>query len=255
MRGARIAVAVWALEVLTLGCAGAETTGAGGGGLGGAPRQAATPAASSTAGGSGQETGRQATPTTTPPSTTTGAGSAQPAAGGEEAARAAAVAFMRSLVDMVDPVAHRVEVTGGGDARVTVRPRAAGEQGAPAGEPTSVQLHRSRQAWVVTGTRAPNIVVEQPARGALVRSPLRLTGRASAFEGTVQVEVIEERGGKQVLLGSGFVTGSGSGELGPFEGTVNFQRPATRQGWIAFSTVSEASAQVLEATTVRVRFG
>src|SRR5437762_2547473 len=53
----------------------------------------------------------------------------------------------------------------------------------------------------------------------------------------------------------GVVTGSGTAELGPFEGRVSFSRPTADAGWLLFYTQSEADGVgIVEATSVRVRF-
>lgn len=263
MRGVRIAVVVSMLAVLALGCAGSDDTG--GGGL---PQAGATPTGQPAAEVSGdvssqassempgqmssQLSSQAVTSTTAPPRTNATAATASTPV--EEAARAAAVSFMQQLLGMAEPVAHAFEQTGGDAARVAVRPRAAGELGDPAGELTTVLLKRLADEWAVTGTRTGNIVVDQPAALEVVSSPLRLTGKASAFEGTVQVEVTETRDDKDVVLGTGYVTGRGDGRLGPFEGTIDFSEPTSDRGWVALYTSSAATGQVLEATTVRVRF-
>jgi len=88
-----------------------------------------------------------------------------------------------------------------------------------------------------------------------VSSPLALTGRASAFEGHVDVSVREDAMVAGASLGEGFVTGRGDGELGPFSGQIAFRPPSRPGGAVVFFERSAADGQVLRATVVRVRFG
>jgi hypothetical protein len=56
-------------------------------------------------------------------------------------------------------------------------------------------------------------------------------------------------------LGSGFVTGSGGGELGPFEGEVSFTRKPTKaRGVLLLSTESAENGQVWEVLASRIQF-
>lgn len=66
----------------------------------------------------------------------------------------------------------------------------------------------------------PAILVESPLPGAVVSSPLTVSGTSATFEGTVQLEVDEESG---TVAYEGFFTSSGAnGVHGPFEETVTF---------------------------------
>lgn len=81
----------------------------------------------------------------------------------------------------------------------------------------------SDDTWWVLGAATDDIVLDDPVPGTAIDDPLMLSGQASAFEGTVQVSVFER--GDVDALGEGFVTGSGSGEPGPFEGEVRWENP------------------------------
>jgi immunoglobulin-like protein involved in spore germination len=204
------------------------------------------------AGAGSEDGGGEGAPTSSAPT----AGSAgEPGAGGSTPAdaQASATFFLRRELGMVDPVAGPFKATGPDTGEVGVHPGAAGEGGqATDGPVTVVSLHRQPEGWAITGTRTSNIEVTSPRPQQAIRSPVRVRGRASAFEGTVQVEVRENRTGKDPTIGSGVVTGSGDGDLGPFEGTVYFDFEAGGAGWVVFLTTSEANGQVLEATMVPV---
>jgi hypothetical protein len=106
--------------------------------------------------------------------------------------------------------------------------------------------------WWVLGSAAENIVVDEPETLSVVESPLNLSGSALAFEGTVEVEVRAD--GQGEAIATGFVTGSGPPEAGPFEGTIEFDSPGPGGGALVFISRSPADGTVLEATSLRIFF-
>src|SRR6266511_1504066 len=200
-----------------------------------------------------------ATPTTAAATPATSAtGSANPGAKpGSEAAVAAARDFLRNEVGMGELVAGPFKATGADTGQVSFRLKfGEGGQPMPAGAPqTVVRLQRYRDGWAVAGTSSRNIQVCEPVRFARIASPVTVAGKASAFEGTVQVAVTEDRAGKDRAIGHGVVTGSGTEELGSFKGRIGFTRPTAGAGWLLFTTESEADGVgVLETTALRIRF-
>jgi hypothetical protein len=108
-------------------------------------------------------------------------------------------------------------------------------------------------SWWVIGSSTPNIVVTSPEALQEVSSPLALTGQARAFEGTVNVEVRVD--GDVGPLATTFVTGSGGGDLGPFEGEATWGTPPAQPGGaVVFLTISAEDGSVWEASVVRVLF-
>ena len=107
-------------------------------------------------------------------------------------------------------------------------------------------------SWSVLGATTPNIVLTQPAALATIRSPVRLRGSSSAFEGTVQVSIRQDD--IATPLAQGFVTG-GSLQMGPFDSTFTFPAPTSSYGAIVLDTVSPEDGHVAEATVIRVRLG
>jgi germination protein M len=74
----------------------------------------------------------------------------------------------------------------------------------------------------------PAILVESPAPGAVVSSPLKARGTANTFEATFQVEIVQT-GGKS--LAKNFVTAtSGNGQRGTFEFELEFVVDRERPG-------------------------
>jgi hypothetical protein len=159
--------------------------------------------------------------------------------------------FARRFLGMTTSQVSTPRVDG---ANATVELRAIGESGRATGIVSVVSLRRIEgRGWVVLGSAAPSIVVDQPTTGATVASPLTVRGRTRAFEGTVEVEV--RRDGALTPIGRSFGTGGGTDVL-PFESTVTFARPSTPRGTVV---VSEPRADFgdrgpLAATVLRVAF-
>ncbi|MEU0510474.1 MULTISPECIES: Gmad2 immunoglobulin-like domain-containing protein [unclassified Amycolatopsis] len=170
--------------------------------------------------------------------------------GQDAAVTEAARAFLTDVAGMNRPVPGPVTRTGSGTAEATFYSRT------PDGQPnkalaTIVSLRRGGGGWSVTGTRTANILVDQPRAGQAITSPVTVTGRAVAFEGTVTVRVLADGKGE---IGRGFVTGGGD-VIRPFSGPVTFTPPAAAgSGWLVFFEESAANGEVINATSVRVSF-
>lgn len=110
-------------------------------------------------------------------------------------------------------------------------------------------------SWWATGAVSETIRLDSPEPGALAGSPLRVTGAAQAFEGTVQVEVRADGASKPV--GDGFVTGGGD-QVVPFEGSIRFDeeaaRPAEYGALVLMEEGGEDGNSVNKATVIRIRF-
>jgi hypothetical protein len=169
--------------------------------------------------------------------------------------------FAIRYLGLRDPVSFTSQAGSDGSAQVRLGFRF-GEGNTPVAnpQPTFTVVLRQLGAqpgagpWTVTGATSANIVVTTPAAGATVRSPVRLTGQAHAFEGTVNVEVREDGMLAGQSLGKGFVTGGGD-MLRPFTGDVQFRSPSKPAGAIVFTEISQADGQsILRAAVVKVRF-
>jgi hypothetical protein len=136
-----------------------------------------------------------------------------------------------------------------GDSRsgeVVIRPRADGP------ETTVLVRQMSDGHWWVIGATTESIELDDPIAGTAIDDPLVLSGRARAFEGTVQVAVFER--GDTTPLGEGFVTGSGGEELGPFTDEIRWNNPGGGWGTVVLYTASGENGQVWEAVAVPVGF-
>jgi hypothetical protein len=212
--------------------------------------------------GAGRDRGPPAQPAAAAPTTSTAAAAEGGTASApkndgttssDRAAKAAAVGFMREL-GMRDPVAASYRATGAVTAEVGLHPRA-GEGGRLLDKVTTlVQLHRYTNGWVPTGAKAINTIeVDQPLPFTRILSPLTVSGLSTAYEGTVNVTVVEDQRGADRVLGKGFVNG-GATELAPFSGPVKFASPSGDAGWVVFSGDTGNGPGIMSATAVRVRF-
>jgi hypothetical protein len=77
---------------------------------------------------------------------------------------------------------------------------------------------------------SPIILVEQPAPGQTVASPLTVTGTANTFEATLQLELTDADG--HVLTRTFLTATSGSGTRGTFSGKLSFTPPAAGTGLV-----------------------
>ena len=160
---------------------------------------------------------------------------------------AAVYSFATDLLGFTDPIIGEFAAGDSRSGEVEVR---AAENG-PA---TTVSVRQlGDDSWWVLGAQTPDILLEQPESGATVSSPLQVTGRSRAFEGTVDVAVL--RDGDTEPIGSGFVTGGANEQLGPFSGEVQFDPADAEWGALALTTTSAEDGRVWQATVIRVRFG
>ena len=105
-------------------------------------------------------------------------------------------------------------------------------------------------SWWILGAASENIVIDEPATGDEVVSPLTVAGSASAFEGTVDVELRADGNGEPIF--NGFVTGSGSPEPGPYSETFEFTSPGESAGALVMLSRSSEDGSVLEASALRI---
>ena len=103
--------------------------------------------------------------------------------------------------------------------------------------------------WFVAGLSSDHIEVRTPADGATVSSSLTVSGRASAYEGTVLVEVRDDAGRR---LYSGHLQ-AGFPDLTPFEARLSLGSPTTRGGILVLSG-DRGAGPVPDMAVVRIGF-
>ena len=157
-------------------------------------------------------------------------------------------AFARDFLGMKSPVvkSFRENEPHAGEIDIHPNPRASIR--------TILTVQENESGWFVTSANSPNLELDVPADGATVSSPMKLRGRSIAFEGQVQMTLLEE--GEPVFgttLGNDFFTGNGS-EKGPFDATLRFSRSRTATGLLVLWTGSAEDGGLVEATVRRVKF-
>jgi cytoskeletal protein RodZ len=158
---------------------------------------------------------------------------------------AAVQSFAVDVVGFRDPVVEAFEADGsdGSSGSVVVRPRAQG--------PATTVLVRQVDdgTWGVVSASTADITLDQPVTGTQITCPLRLTGTALAFEGTVNVTVRDDQGS----VGSGTVTGGGD-VARPFDGTIDCSlgSATTGYGTVILTEASAEDGSVVKAVARRI---
>src|SRR4029450_11274975 len=119
-----------------------------------------------------------------------------------------------------------------------------------------VRLQRLPAGWWVLGVDGHSIQITSPTRLRRISSPLTVRGSApDVYEGTLYFKVTQDRPGRDLVLGQGFVDGSASTQPGDL-GTLRFRQPAgTGPVWVLFYDAATAGSNgIIQATMVRVQF-
>jgi hypothetical protein len=159
--------------------------------------------------------------------------------------------FMRQFIGMTAPVAGEFRAGDPQSGEVEVRPR----KNSPFRTTVSVRRTGSGEpVWMVVAAAAERIQLVTPVALDVIASPVLVSGRSSAFEGTVLAQVKEDGMGPGQFIGQEpFIGGSGP-ELEPFQGRVPFQAPRRGAGAVVVLTESAEDGTVEQASAVRVRF-
>lgn len=122
------------------------------------------------------------------------------------------------------------------------------------GPVTTVDLRRLNRAstWWITGATSADIVVTAPTPGATVSSPLLVSGRSTAFEAVVNVEIRADAPSR--VLAKSSVMGGSMGVMGPFHRSIPFAPPPTSGGALVLRILSPRDGNVLASSVVRLNF-
>jgi hypothetical protein len=196
-------------------------------------------------------------PTTSPPPTTPKTPDT-PERGDGAKAVATARAFLADQLGMTDMVAGPFRSTGARAGEVGFRHEyGEGRRLLPQTGPYAVvvRLQRLPAGWWVLGVNGRSIQITSPTRLQRINSPLAVRGTAEVYEGTLYFKVTQDRPGRDLVLGQGFVDGSASTRPGDL-GTLRFRQPASSgPGWVIFyDAASDGSNGIVQATMVRVQF-
>jgi hypothetical protein len=161
----------------------------------------------------------------------------------------AARGFVIEYLHFVNPIVGQFQQGDGRSGEVPVRTTVENKSLGPT---TTVIVRQMNGAWWVLGASTPNIKLTQPAALAQISSPVQVRGTSTAFEGTVNVSIRQDNVAKPLV--DGIVMGGSNGQMGPFNASFTFAKPASSYGAIVLYTISPANGNVAEATVIRVRF-
>jgi hypothetical protein len=83
--------------------------------------------------------------------------------------------------------------------------------------------------------------ITSPTRLQRISSPLAVRGTAEVYEGTLYFKVTQDRPGRDLVLGQGFVDGRASTRPGDL-GQLRFRQPVgTGPGWVIFYDAGAAT--------------
>ena len=222
-------------------------------------RQAPTATAASPAGQPAVSPAAASDPTTSP-TPTTPPPPRKPDSSGEAAkAVATARAFLARELGMTEMVAGPFRSTDARSRRGRLPPQV--RRGPPAAASDRPLCGRGpapapARRLVGPGRARPQHPDHQPHPAAADQLPAdRPRHGADVYEGTLYFKVTQDRPGRDLLLGQGFVDGSASTQPGDL-GTLRFRQPAgTAPGWVIFYDASaDGSNGIIQATMVRVQF-
>jgi hypothetical protein len=202
-----------------------------------------------------------ADPTTSPAATTPTTPKTPQTPDRADGAKAVATAraFLARELGMTEMVAGPFRSTGARAGEVGFRHKyGEGRRLLPQTGPYAVvvRLQRLPAGWWVLGVQGRSIQITSPTRLQRISSPLAVRGTApEVYEGTLYFKVTQDRPGRDLVLGQGFVDGSASTRPGDL-GQLSFRQPAgTGPGWVVFyDASSDGSNGILQATMVRVQF-
>jgi hypothetical protein len=158
----------------------------------------------------------------------------------------AAAGFAEELAGFTDPVYGEFMQGDSRSGELEVRP-------IPDGAVTTVLLRQLTDGnWYAIGAMSSEIVLDLPRAGDPITSPVALSGSSRAFEGTV--EVVVRSHGSAEALGTGIVMGGSGPDLGPFNGSIQWNNPGSGGGVLLLFETSAKDGSVWTAAAVPVGF-
>lgn len=155
---------------------------------------------------------------------------------------AAARGFAIDMAAFGDPVLGDFRAGDSRSGEVEIRP-------APDGPVTTVLVRMLGDGtWWVLGAATADVTLDSPAAGDVLMGTAELRGSALAFEGTVDVRILDDT---LATLASGVVTGGGD-VARPFSAEFPMDGPASGHGTVLLTTASAENGSTWTATAVRV---
>ena len=160
----------------------------------------------------------------------------------------AARAFAEHVLKMTAPVLRPFQQ---GDTRSGEVPL----QSTPSGPVTTVLVRQltSDDSWWVIGAIASDITIETPTALTAVTSPLRVSGRSTAYEAVVNLALYID--GSTQALATGTAMGGSMGVVGPYQTTMHYTLSHPSDGTLVVYERSAKDGSVLEASALRLQLG
>jgi LysM repeat protein len=118
--------------------------------------------------------------------------------------------------------------------------------------PTNTPIPATATPPVCVCPQAEAIIINSPAQGVTITSPVLVTGVGAAFEQQLSVRVLNEEGAP-IGAGVAFISGE-LGQRGPFSGTITFTVPTTPQmGRVQVFSVSPRDGAIEHLASVSVK--
>jgi hypothetical protein len=156
----------------------------------------------------------------------------------------AAAGMATGLVGFTDPVVGAFRQGDSRSGEVDIRAKSTG----PA---TTVLVRQlSDGHWYAIGASTDDLQLTSPDAGATVRSPVTVSGRSRAFEGTIVVSVLTQ--GSPSPVGRRALIGGAGEDLGPFSGDISFDASGGGPGAIVLTTDSAEDGRIWQATVIPV---
>lgn len=109
-------------------------------------------------------------------------------------------------------------------------------------------------AWFVAGLESEDIVVNTPEPADQVSSPMRVSGRGVAYEGTIHAQIEDDAGNALLRADSeDSILMAGAYEPAPFSGQLVFRRPGAPSGILILSA-DTGTGPTPAISIVRIRF-
>lgn len=155
-------------------------------------------------------------------------------------------AFAVEYLGMSDPVVGEFQQGDSRSGEVGIRSRNDGPV-------TTVMLRQLEDDdWWVIGAATANLQIESPEALTTIGSPVTVSGRSTAFEATINLEVREDA--RLEPIAEGVTNGGSMGEMGPFSTSLDLGETDADGGAVVVKTLSPEDGGVAEASVVRILF-
>lgn len=158
----------------------------------------------------------------------------------------AASEFASEVLGFSDPVVGELQEGDSRSGEVAVR-------AAEDGPVTTIGVRQmSDERHYVVFAASPEVELLLPTAGSAIDAPLEVEGWGRGFEGQIAIRIHDRATGD--VLGEGFVTGGGVGELEAFDGEIDWDNPGGGWGLVVAAVPGGEDGATWAATALPVGF-